>query len=85
MATLTVSIKSMKFNPASLAVKAGDSVVWKNDDRMTHTATADNGPVPDTGEIPSGKTSSPQVFAAAGKYKYHCEIHPDMTGEVVAS
>jgi len=62
MATLTVSIKSMKFNPASLAVKAGDSVVWKNDDRMTHTATADDGPLPDTGEIPIGKDLKPTGF-----------------------
>jgi plastocyanin len=85
MATHTVTIKGMKYNPARLPIKAGDSVVWKNDDGATHTATADNGPVPDTGDIDGGETSSPQKFDAPGSYKYHCEYHGNMKGEVVAS
>lgn len=85
MATLTVTIKNMKFDPNNLAIKAGDSVVWKNDERKTHTATADSGPTPNTGEIDAGKSSSPQTFGSAGTYKYHCEIHPMMKGQVVVS
>ena len=85
MATVTVKIQGMKFVPDKLTIKAGDSVVWKNTGNMTHTATADNGPVPDTGDINPGGSSSPQVFAAAGTVKYHCEIHPSMHGEVTAS
>lgn len=83
MATLIVTIKNMKFDPNNLAIKAGDSVVWKNDERMALTATADSGSVPNTGEIESGESSSPQKFASAGTYKYHCEIHPMMKGQVV--
>ena len=85
MATLTVTIKNMKFDPNSLAVKSGDSVVWKNDDRKTHTATADSGSVPDTGDIETGKSSSPQKFPSAGTYKYHCEYHPMMKGQITVS
>jgi plastocyanin len=85
MATVTVKIQGMKFVPDKLMIKAGDSVVWKNTGNMTHTATADNGSIPDTGDINPGASSSPQVFAAAGNVKYHCEIHPSMHGEVTAS
>jgi plastocyanin len=85
LATLTVTIKNMKFDPNNLAVKTGDSVVWKNDDRKTHTATADSGSVPNTGEIDGGNSSSPQKFDTAGTYKYHCEIHPMMKGQIVVS
>jgi len=52
---------------------------------MTHTATADNGSVPDAGDINQGASSSPQEFAAAGTVKYHCEIHPSMHGAVTVS
>jgi len=85
MATVTVKIQGMKFVPDKLTIKTGDSVVWKNTGNMAHTATADNGSVPDTGDINPGASSSPQVFASAGTVKYHCEIHPSMHGEVTAS
>ena len=85
MATHTVTIKSMKFNPAILPVKAGDSVIWKNDDRAVHTATADDGSVPDTGDIEGGKSSSPQKFDGVGTVKYHCEYHGSMKGQIVVS
>jgi plastocyanin len=85
MATVTVKIQGMKFVPDKLTIKAGDSVVWKNTSNMAHTATADSGSTPDTGDINPGASSSPQVFAAAGTVKYHCEIHPSMHGEVTAS
>lgn len=85
MATHTVTIKNMKFDPNSLAVKTGDSVVWKNDERRTHTATADSGSAPNTGDIDAGTSSSPQKFDTAGTYKYHCEIHPMMKGQIAVS
>ena len=39
-ATQTVTIEGMKFQPASVTVKRGDTVVWQNKDVVPHTATA---------------------------------------------
>ena len=37
--THTVAIRELKFQPAVLTVKVGDTVEWKNDDIVPHTAT----------------------------------------------
>ncbi len=85
MAVTVTITKNMKFDPNPVNVKKGDSVIWKNDAGHTHTATADDGGVPDTGEIDPGASSSPQTFNDAGTVKYHCDIHPSMKGSVVVS
>ena len=38
--THTVLIKGFKFVPEQLEVEAGDTVIWKNEDIVPHTATA---------------------------------------------
>src|SRR5688572_27222320 len=37
---LHVSIQGLQFSPATLEVKKGDVVEWKNDDLIPHTATS---------------------------------------------
>jgi plastocyanin len=76
-----VVIKGFAFDPASITIKAGESVTWTNQDSPTHTITADNGEF-DSGNIASGATYS-FTFAKAGTYPYHCTIHPSMKGTVV--
>ena len=76
-----VSIKGFAFNPASVTVKAGESVTWTNQDGTTHTVTADNGGF-DSGNVADGATFS-FTFAKAGTYPYHCSIHSSMKGTVV--
>ena len=39
---VTVVIDEFKFEPAAVTVHAGDTVEWKNDDFVPHTATADS-------------------------------------------
>ena len=41
---VTVTIRSFKFEPATVTVNVGDIVEWKNDDIVPHTATADGRP-----------------------------------------
>jgi plastocyanin len=55
-------------------------VTWTNNDSATHTITGDGGL--DSGDVATGGTYS-KTFDKAGTYKYHCSIHPTMTGEVV--
>ena len=77
----TVSIKNFAFNPASITVAAGTTVVWTNDDTTGHTVTADDGSF-DSKTIDTGGTFS-QTFGTAGSFTYKCTIHSSMTATVV--
>lgn len=82
-ATVEVTIQGMKFDPADLAIKAGDTVTFTNQDGVPHTATADDGSF-DTGRLTRGKSAS-LTFSAKGSYAYHCAVHPTMKGKITVS
>ncbi|WP_405489361.1 cupredoxin family copper-binding protein [Nocardia sp. NBC_00511] len=81
-AAVTVEVKDMKFSPADITVKAGDTVTWKFDDRSPHavqgigdTALGINSPI-----IHKGEWS--YTFSTPGTYRYLCPLHPEMKGTV---
>ena len=76
-----VVMKNFAFAPASVTIKAGDSVTWTNQDGTTHTVNGDNGEFT-SGNIASGATFTFK-FDKAGTYSYHCSIHPTMKATVV--
>jgi plastocyanin len=76
-----VSIADVKFSPASVTIKKGDTVIWINGDERDHTVTADDGSF-NSGNLGNGKTYR-RKFEKPGKYKYHCEYHPRMKATVV--
>jgi len=82
---ITVKMKSLSYDPRELEIHVGDSVMWTNEARTTHTATSDDeGKTFDTGEIEPGKSSKPVKFEKEGEVKYHCKIHgKTMSGTVV--
>ena len=57
--TATVVIRGFKFEPATVTVRAGETVEWKNEGIVPHTATADaevaHKPVFDSGTIDTGQ------------------------------
>lgn len=55
----------------------------RNDDNTTHTFTSDEQGVFDASITGPNKTASVKV--TAGTHKFHCEIHPSMTGELVVT
>ena len=74
-----------QFSPATITVRTGDTVVWRNDDTMDHTSTSG------TGGNPDGKWDSmnlapaasfPYTFTVAGAFPYYCAYHGGMTGVV---
>jgi plastocyanin len=67
-------------NPASFG---GQSVVFKNNDRVTHRIVLNDGSV-DTGDIAPGATSR-VVTMPAGGTNYHCSVHLGMIGGVSPS
>lgn len=79
----TISMSYTAFSPATLTVKTGTTVTWKNDDNMTHTATANGGSF-NTGDIAPG-ASKGVTFATAGSFPYHCNYHSGMTGTIVVN
>lgn len=79
-ATHTVVIENMKFEPATVTVKPGDKVVWRNKDMVPHTATAAGRF--DSREIAAGKRWT-WTAGQAGRYDYVCTYHPAMKATVV--
>ncbi len=80
MSAFQVSIKGHKYAPPVAEVTAGDKVVWTNNDRVTHTATADDGSWT-TEDIPAGE-SREVSFDKPGTFPYFCDYHPSMKGTV---
>ena len=74
-----VAMKNMKFSPATIEIKKGDTVEWKNDDITPHTATSATF---DSGSIASDAAWR-HTFRQAGSFPYACTFHPDMKATVV--
>jgi plastocyanin len=81
--SIAASIVNFAFEPADLAVKVGDTVVWTNNGSAPHTTTSDAG-VWDSGTLSPGGTST-FTFTAAGTFQYRCNIHPAMRGTITVS
>ena len=75
-----IRISGFQFAPASLTVVLGDTVVWVNEDRFRHTATADGGAWASAELAADGRYA--WVAGLAGDYPYHCAAHPGMKGVV---
>lgn len=78
-AVVVVNIRNMKFDPASVEVRKGDVVEWKNEDITPHTATSSGF---DSGPIDPDK-SWRHPFTESGSFSYTCTFHPDMKAVVV--
>ncbi|HEV2067110.1 MAG TPA: cupredoxin family copper-binding protein [Thermomicrobiales bacterium] len=81
-AAVEVDIQDFAYNPASVTIKAGQSVTWTNQDSAPHTATARDRDVLQSGTLNQGESYT-QTFDTAGSYEYFCEFHPNMEGTVI--
>jgi plastocyanin len=68
------------FGANPLTVSAGTTISWLNNDNTTHTSNAD-GTQWASGNIPPGGRFN-FTFASAGRFTYHCQIHPNMIGTI---
>jgi plastocyanin len=78
--THTVVIRGMSFIPASLEVKAGDKIVWKNEDVVPHRVFAKK--AFDSSSIDAQATWT-WVAWQKGTFSYVCNFHPTMGGQLV--
>jgi|GEM_PF-888300 len=81
-APYVVHIKNFAFNPASLTVPVGATVVFKNEDSVAHTATAPGKNGFDSGNLDGGAEFK-YVFSKAGKFDYVCNYHPTMKASII--
>ena len=72
-----VVIEGVKYEPETLTVKRGDTVVWVNKDPFPHTVTSTG--AFDSHSIAAGG-SWKYVARKAGDYAYTCTLHPNMKG-----
>ena len=79
-ASTTVTIEGFAFSPKSITVDVGDTVTWRNNDDVAHSATAEDGSF-DTGTFGNGRSRS-ETFDTAGTFQYICTPHPFMKGTV---
>jgi plastocyanin len=76
-----VAIEAFAFKPATVTVKAGQEVTWKNHDPAEHSVTQVGGGF-DSGTMAAGATFG-TTFDQPGEYRYICALHPGMKGRVV--
>jgi plastocyanin len=78
----TITIAGFAFDPDSITVSGPTEVTVTNDDSTTHTFTLDDGSVDETVEPGATVTVTVDVSASTG---FHCNIHPQMTGQIEVS
>ena len=76
----TVIVQQMKFNPAELHVKVGDTVIWINEGLVPHTVKSyqDNKFYSDTLNV-----GASWKLAVKDSASYFCTIHPTMQGKLI--
>ena len=72
----TVTIEDMRFEPEELTVASGDTVVWRNNDIVAHTATSETSGF-DSKTIQVGRSWKLTV-KTKGDVDYICTFHPTM-------
>jgi YVTN family beta-propeller protein len=76
-----VSIANFAFAPAEIAVSAGTTVTWSNDDAAPHGLAYNDG-AKGTDLLLPGATFN-RTYDKAGTFDYACAVHPYMTGKVI--
>lgn len=81
------TIRSLKFLPPEIAIEAGTTVVWTNNDVVTHTVTHK---VKVTDQLFASPYLTPGerfsfTFEKPGTYPVYCIPHPFMTQSVVVT
>ena len=84
-----IGMEGWEFRPPTINNRAGDTVIWFNDDDTTHNIAFEDAilEAPTKAEpykIRVGKEFS-WTFTKAGKFNYYCKLHhdQDMIGKVI--
>ena len=76
----TVEISTMKFTPSTLSVHKGDTIIFLNNDMVTHDVTEQKEKAWRSSPLAAGNSWS---MVAMTSSDYYCSIHPVMTGKII--
>lgn len=77
-----VAIHDFAFEPKSITVPAGTTVVWTNKDEEPHTVTSAGTGFTSSKALDTDDTYK-ATFSTPGTYTYYCSIHPHMVGTII--
>lgn len=80
--TFNIKIKSYAFSPVELRIKKGDTIIWTNNDVVSHTVTSSSGSELNSEALSQEETYS-HTFNAQGAYEYYCKPHPFMKAKII--
>ncbi len=81
--TVQVAMRDIKFVPARITVKVGQTVRWTNHDKVQHTVASAALKIASEG---IGEGQSYRYRATrAGRFAYYCTIHAGQTGVLVVT
>ncbi len=76
-----VRIVDFAFEPATITIKPGTTVVWTNDGPTEHTTASKQGKVFESKILEKGDIFRYR-FEKSGEFPYWCTLHPSMLGTV---
>lgn len=82
--SITVHLTENRFRPARITIAAGTSVVWQNDEAdptVEHNVIARDYRWASDNFLPG--ESFARLFDTPGTYRYFCDLHGGMVGQVV--
>jgi plastocyanin len=80
---VVIVMKNNAFSPKIVTEQQGDTVRWRNDDRMRHNTTSKQGFWKSPNLALGGTYSQTAAFKNAGSYGYYCTIHGTAMSGVV--
>jgi plastocyanin len=78
--TYTVAIRHMAFQPQTLTLKKGDTVVFINQDLVAHDVTEQSRKAWSSAPLPASRSWR---MVATKSAAYYCSLHPVMKGKLV--
>lgn len=83
-----VAMANMAFNPETITINSGTTIVWINNDNIAHTIVSGIRDSENAGEMFESSNVRPGetfgfTFEESGSYSYFCSIHPGMEGQVI--
>lgn len=82
--TVEITMAGSTFSPPKVEISPGTTIVWINDDGVTHEVSSDLSTFVDSGVIDPGDSIS-QTFTEPGTIAYQCAFHAGMVGTIVVA
>ncbi len=83
-APVAIEIKNFAFNPSTITIPKGTTVIWTQNDGVAHTVTSSVGKGFDSGTLNPGDPFR-WTFNDAGTFSYVCSFHINMKGTIIVT